>query len=434
MADIQRWHAELAWLGGDDLDSNVLIEVDDDGRITGLTADSDRDGAEILPGIVLPGLVSAHSHAFHRLLRGHHDSGSGDFWAWRQRMYGLAGSLSPESYFNVAKAVFTEMLLSGITTVGEFHYLHNQADGTSYSDPNAMGMALVAAAEEVGIRLTLLDTAYLRSSVYGDPPTPAQLRFSDGSPSAWSDRVGDLATRIQGRAHARLGLAAHSVRALAPDEIEMVGALARSLDVPAHVHVSEQPQENEDCLRAHGVTPVGLLADVGFLGPDTTLVHGTHVTAADVELISAAGANVCVCPTTEADLGDGMGPVIELASAGVPLSLGSDSNVVIDIIREAGRMEQHERLRLGRRGVHSPASLMTAATSGGARSLGWETGRIAEGCFADLVSLDTGSLELAGTRASLASVALHATRASIQQVIVGGREIILAAPTFEEAI
>ncbi len=426
MSESQRWLAGKAWLGGDELASDVLIEATN-GVITSITPESGDDAAP-LPGVVIPGLVSAHSHAFHRMLRGRTHAAGGDFWAWRAPMYELAGQLTPDSYLRLATSLFTEMLLSGITTVGEFHYIHHQPDGTPYPDANAMGRALIEAADTVGIRLTLLDTAYLSSSVYGDPPLQEQRRFADASIETWADRIAGL----EGSEKARIGVAAHSVRALSPTQLETVVEVGQAIDGPVHVHASEQPSENEECLRAHGVTPVGLLADTGFLGPQTTVVHGTHVTEADIELLASSGSGVCFCPTTEADLGDGIGPATEYAAAGVPLTLGSDSNTVTDILEEASRLELHDRLRLGRRGLHSPAALLEAATWNGARSLGWEAGRIAPGYFADLVSLDTQSLELAGTPADLASITMSATRASVQMVIVGGNEVDLPFPSYEE--
>ena len=424
------WHADRAWLGDDVLAEDVLVETED-GAITSVTPDAEPGEARKCEGILIPGLVSAHSHAFHRLLRGRTHSGGGDFWAWREAMYAVASELTPSSYRTLARNVFTEMLQAGITTVGEFHYVHHQPDGTPYEDPNAMAMALIEAAQEVGIRMTLLDTAYLTSTVYGDPPTPGQARFSDGSIESWGYRIEDLLGRADSE-FLRIGAAAHSVRALSPADLEYAAEVAAEHELPLHIHASEQPAENEDCLRAHGVTPIGLLADVGFLGPRTTIVHGTHVSKEDIALVARSGADVCFCPTTEADLGDGIGPADEYSKAGVPLSLGSDSNAVIDILAEAERLEAHDRLRLQRRGVHSPRSLMLAATEVGATSVGWKAGRIAPGYLADLVALDISSHELAGTPADLASIALHATRASVNRVIVGGKELDLPRPTYEE--
>ena len=239
------WHADRAWLGGDDLADDVLIDVVD-GVIASVTTGGKPGNARSLEGVLIPGLVSAHSHAFHRLLRGRTHSGHGDFWAWREAMYSIAADLTPDSYHQLAKNVFTEMLQAGITTVGEFHYVHHQPDGTPYDQPNAMGLAIIEAATEVGIRMTLLDTAYLTSSVYGDPPKQHQARFSDGSIKSWASRIQDLIAENRSEL-IRIGLAAHSVRALSPADLEAVAALGMEHRLPLHVHASEQVEENEDC-------------------------------------------------------------------------------------------------------------------------------------------------------------------------------------------
>lgn len=419
MTTDKRWVADFAWLGGDELASDVLIETKA-GVISNVERGLSDDRADRLTGIVIPGLVSAHSHAFHRALRGR-TTASGDFWGWREMMYQLANRLDPDTYHDLAKAIFTEMLTSGITTVGEFHYLHHQPDGTHYADPNAMGEALINAARAVGIRLTLLDTAYLQSAADGSPPTPDQQRFSDGSVGAWAERVDDLVNRFDRSPTVRIGAAAHSVRAVSSDDIATVGQLARQSELPVHIHVSEQPAENEAALQEHGMTPVALLEKSGLLGPSTTLIHGTHVTPGDIQTVAESGSGVCFCPTTEADLGDGIGPALEYANAGVPLSLGSDSNVSINILEEARRLEHHDRLRLGRRGVHSPSSLLEAATGNGATALGWDrTGSIEPGFLADLVVLDPTSPDMVGAGTGVSSVVMAASRASVTLVMVGG--------------
>lgn len=427
MADTKRWKADRAWLGGDQLARDVLIETSAD-SITAVESGYKGEFDSRLKGVVIPGLVSAHSHAFHRALRGRTHHAGGDFWVWRELMYQLANRLSPQSYQALATVVFSEMLRSGITTVGEFHYVHHRSDGSQYSDANAMGEALVTAASQTGIRLTLIEAAYLRSDTAGTPPTAEQTRFSDGSIEAWSERVREMADRLSSEANVRLGVAAHSVRAVGPEDLESIALVARELSVPLHVHVSEQPGENQDCLASHGVTPVELLHRQGFLGAGTTLVHATHTTESDRALIASTGSGVCLCPTTEADLGDGIGPAIEYQQSGVAVSLGSDSNAIIDILEEARRVEHHDRVRLGRRGVHQSASLLEAATRGGARSLGWpDAGRIQPGAPADFVVLEATSIDLAGSDwdQAAASIVMSATRGSVANVIVGGTERVL---------
>lgn len=413
------WHAAEAWLGGTELTPNVLIHVHD-GVIVDVTRGDALRADTTLHGTVLPGLVSAHSHAFHRSLRGRtHDIG-GDFWAWRSPMYDLANTLSLDSYRELATQVFSEMVAAGVTTVGEFHYVHHLPNGERYEDPNAMGFALIDAATNAGIRMTLIDTAYLTSDITGAPVSEEQIRFSDRSVHQWQDRVRALAAAVGSDPMIRIGVAAHSVRGVGGDDLAVVARTAEELSAPLHVHVSEQVAENEACQTQHGITPVELLARAGVLGPNTTLIHGTHLAARDLTLIAEARAIVCFCPTTEADLGDGIGPALELAGAGVPLCLGSDSNAVIDILHEAVRLEQHDRLRLMRRGIHSPESLAVSATNTGMRSLGWPDTGLAKGAPADFISVDVDGSELSGTGGSLGAIMSSATRASVADVVVGG--------------
>jgi len=419
-------HAEYAWLGASTVTGGVAVEVED-GTIVSVGGSTNKTADVTLGGILIPGTVSAHSHAFHRRLRGRTQGEGGDFWAWREAMYRLAADLTPEAYEDLAAVVFGEMLRSGITAVGEFHYLHHQPDGTPYLEPNMMGMALVRAAERSGIRLTLIDALYLTSGADGAPPLPDQTRFSDGGIEAWEERARAMASLVQGKPTVALGVAAHSVRAATPNDLARVADLASDLDLPLHIHISEQPAENDECLAAHGVTPTGLLAATGFLSERTTLVHATHTSANDRELISGSGAGVCLCPTTEADLGDGIGPAAEYAASGVPLSLGSDSNAVIDIFEEMRRVEHHDRLRLGRRGVHQPGDLLRAATVGGMRALGWaDGGIITAGAPADLVVVDPDSDDLHGIDEdnAVAAIALAATRASVTDVLVNGEHVV----------
>ncbi|WP_030950903.1 formimidoylglutamate deiminase, partial [Streptomyces sp. NRRL S-481] len=274
---------EHAWLGTH-VEPGVTLEVRD-GRITAVRPDADTppSGAEVLRGLTLPGLANAHSHAFHRALRGTAQVGSGTFWTWREVMYATAARLTPDTYHALARAVYAEMALAGVTAVGEFHYVHHAPGGTHYADPNAMGEALIAAAAEAGIRITLLDTAYL-SSGFGQPPTAHQLRFSDGTADSWAERCSVLKERD----HARIGAAVHSVRAVPADQLATVARWAEERRAPLHVHLSEQTAENEACLEIHGCTPTQLLALHGVLGPRTTGVHNTHLTAEDISLIGGS--------------------------------------------------------------------------------------------------------------------------------------------------
>jgi formiminoglutamate deiminase len=427
---VTRWLAEYAWLpdqAGPTPD--VLIEVAD-GRITGVTAlaagTGPAAGVEVLgdavrlPGLTLPGLANAHSHAFHRALRGRTHGGRGDFWTWREQMYAVAARLDPGSYLALARAAYAEMALAGISCVGEFHYLHHAPDGRSYADPNAMSAALVEAAAQAGIRITLLDTCYLASTVDGQPLTGRQRRFGDGDALRWAERA--TAFTPDGT-HARVGAAIHSVRAVPAEQLATVVAWADRRGAPLHVHLSEQPAENDACRAVHGCSPTRLLADHGALGPTTTAVHATHLTSRDLALLGESRTGACLCPTTERDLADGLGPARLLAEAGSSLSLGSDSHAVVDLFEEARAVELDERLRTRRRGHFAPAELLDAATAAGHAALGWtDAGRIAVGARADLVTVRLDSARTAGVPPVGAFFA--ATAADVTHVLTDGRVVV----------
>lgn len=407
---------ERAWLG-DRFADDVLVEVEH-GRFTSVTPDSDPPRAIPVRGLVVPGLANTHSHAFHRALRGRTQRERGTFWTWRDQMYAVAARLDPETYLALARATYREMAAAGITSVGEFHYLHHQPDGTPYDDPNEMGEALVHAAREAGIRITLLDTLYL-SSGFGAAPEGAQVRYSDGSVEAWLTRVEALSVD----AHARVGAAVHSVRAVPAPALP--GVAAGLGDRPFHVHLSEQVAENDACLEAYGVTPARLLADAGLVGPTTTLVHATHLTADDVALIGAARSFASFCPTTERDLGDGIGPSRQLHDVGARLALGSDSHAVIDLFEEMRAVELDERLATRQRGHWTAAELLTAVTTDGHASLGWDdAGAIVVGNRADLVVLDPASPRTAGTGRDENTVVFAATAEDVRRVMADGRWVV----------
>jgi formiminoglutamate deiminase len=411
-----RWYAERAWLGASQGAAERVLVTTDGGRITDLATDSPAPPDAVrLPGLVIPGLVNAHSHAFHRALRGRTHSGRGDFWSWRQQMYAVAERLDPDTYRDLARATYAEMVLAGITTVVEFHYLHHAPGGIRYDDPNAMGHALRAAASDAGIRLVLLDTCYLQSDVDGTPLSGPQLRYGDGTPDAWAERA------TAGPAD---GAAIHSVRGCPPETMRQVAAWAAERSAPLHLHLSEQPRENAACFAMYGRTPTQLCADLGVLGPTTTAVHATHLTAGDIALLGGSRTGVCFCPTTERDLADGVGPASSLVRAGVTLSLGSDSHAVIDLFEEARAVELDERLVTGRRGHHPAASLLAAATTGAAAGL--ETGEIAVGRPADLVAVRLDSVRLAGAAPDdpVAAVVFAATAADVTHVVRGGDLVV----------
>ncbi|MFE3035887.1 formimidoylglutamate deiminase [Streptomyces canus] len=413
---------EHAWLDTH-VEPGVALDVAE-GRITAVRTDTGTPppGAEILRGLTLPGLANAHSHAFHRALRGTVQVGSGTFWTWREVMYSFADKLTPETYHALARAVYAEMALAGITSVGEFHYVHHAPGGTRYADPNAMGEALIEAAAEAGIRITLLDTAYL-SSGFGQPPTTHQLRFSDGSADAWAERC----SLLKERDHARIGAAIHSVRAVPAEQLATVAGWAGERGAPLHVHLSEQTAENEACHEVHGCTPTQLLALHGVLGPRTTGVHNTHLTAEDISLLGGSGTGTCMCPTTERDLADGIGPAVALQNEGSPLSLGSDSHAVIDLLEEARAMELNERLRTRTRGHWTAAALLRAASADGHAALGWDdAGTLEPGALADFTTIALDSVRTAGPlpRLGAETAVFAASAADVSHTVVGGRHVV----------
>jgi formiminoglutamate deiminase len=433
---VRRWHAELAWAGSGEVQSGVLIEAADGifrSVTPGVPADARPESAVRLSGLTLPGLANSHSHAFHRALRGVTEGGRGTFWTWRERMYQVAQRLTPDRYLELARVAYAEMALAGVTCVGEFHYLHHGPAGTRYADPNEMSRVLIQAAAQAGLRITLLDTCYLSGGLAPSgaelPLNPVQQRFSDGTAEQWAERVGALGADHAGLVapHARAGAAIHSVRAVPPGQLHPVVAWSHAHAAPLHTHLSEQPAENEACLAAYGATPAAVLDAAGALGPRSTLVHATHLTSWDVELIGGSRSCVCLCPSTEAFLADGIGPAGALAAAGCPLSVGSDSHAVIDLLGEARAVELGERLSTGERGHFGAAALAQAASAAGHACLGWpDVGEIVPGAVADLVtvSLDTPRLAGASAATALESVVFAGTAADVSNVVIGGRDVV----------
>ncbi|HSF27349.1 MAG TPA: formimidoylglutamate deiminase [Actinomycetes bacterium] len=422
---------DYAWLP-DGVHADVDIEVEA-GRIVAVRPHDaaappnahdqcGEGGGRGVAGLVLPGFANVHSHAFHRALRGRTHDGRGSFWTWRERMYAVAGRLDPDSYYALARATYAEMVLAGISCVGEFHYLHHQPGGAPYAEPNAMGEALRAAARDAGIRLTLLDTCYLAGGLDPEghsPLTAPQRRFGDGDALRWAARVAAL----QPDATTKIGAAIHSVRAVPRDQLSDVVEAAEGR--PLHVHLSEQPAENAAARAAYGLTPTQLLDEAGALGPETTVVHATHLERADVRRLGASRTAACFCPTTERDLADGIGPARALADAGASLCLGSDQHAVIDPLEEARALEMHERLASGERGRLTVEELVDALTWRGHAALGWvDAGRIEVGARADLVALRLDTARTAGSAPEQAVLA--ATAGNVDTVIVEGKVIVEA--------
>jgi len=416
---------------------------------------------------LLPGMVNAHSHAFQRVIRGrteHRSAASGDsFWTWREMMYAAAERLTPEGVYDASRMAFLEMAAGGITTVGEFHYLHRAADGSEYEDPNLLAREVIRAARDVGLRIALLRVAYARAG-FGRPPDPRQRRFIEPDPETYAAHTealaGDLARAGDDAAWA--GVAPHSVRAVGVGHLRAARALATRHGLPLHMHVSEQPAEVEACLAETGRTPVEFLAAEGLLAADFTAVHAVHVTPGEVALLGRARANVCACPTTERNLGDGVLPAGELLDAGACVALGTDSHAQIDLLEDARELEYHLRLVRLARNVLAPdagaaagggagaaeavegaggaggtadapalsalaARLFVCATAAGARSLGLEGGgSLAAGSPADFFTVDLSDPTVAGAGDEdlLSSIVFSLSRAAVREVAVGGRLVV----------
>ena len=424
-----QWWCEHAWLGGDlgadTVADRVLVSVSD-GRITAVEVGTTAPpSAQRLSGLVLPGLANAHSHAFHRALRSRTQRDRGSFWTWRDLMYRVAGRLDPDGYRRLAAAVYAEMALAGITSVGEFHYLHHDVGGVAYADPNEMGHALIAGAADAGVRLTLLDTCYLTAGVDGAPLAAGpQQRFGDGSGDGWARRVEALHQQ-ETSPSVIIGAALHSVRGVPLDHMPAVVEWAQARDAPLHVHSSEQTAEIDQCLAVHGATPTALLRDAGVLGPRTTAVHATHLTAADLADLDRTATGVCFCPTTERDLGDGIGPAAALLAGRGLFCLGSDSHAVVDLFEEARATELDERLARRERGIITAERLLAAATLDGQQALGWaDAGTLSVGARADLVAVDLESVRTAGGGATVENAVFAATAADVTGVVVDGRVVV----------
>jgi formimidoylglutamate deiminase len=413
------------------LQSDTIITISDDGLIAAVTKrDADTAITGRLPGMaLLPGFVNTHSHAFQRALRGHthrplaqHDT----FWTWRQAMYAEARRLHPDLLYKQAVQTYREMLAAGYTSVGEFHYVHHQPDGQPYANVNAMAEAIVQAGHDAGIRVVLLLAAYAQGG-FNQPPDADQRRFCDVSVAAYLARVEALrATGIP------LGVAPHSVRAVPEPWFRAIADYSRTHQLPLHVHADEQRAEIEQCQAVHGCTPIELLEHFGALGPQTTIVHATHASTREITLLAQYGCTVCVCPTTEGDLGDGIAPYTELLAAGIPLAIGSDSNTRLDPLEELRWAEYSARMRYQRRRIliahelTSPGPLLLACgTRHGAAALGLRTGSIAPGMAADFVVVDLQAAALAGWTADdfLDTLFFGASAQVITQTWVQGRRV-----------
>ena len=411
--------------------------TDSAGRITRFSRDPiDLANAQRLPKrAILPGLVNVHSHAFQRVIRGRTEYRSGaerdTFWTWRESMYHAANLLSPDAVYHAARMAYLEMLLSGITTVGEFHYVHHAPGGVPYQDRNLLGLQVLRAAGETGLRIALLRTAYVRAG-WGKPVDPGQARFL--TPRV-RDFIADTeALRAVLPPAATIGVAPHSVRAVPLDYLRELADYARSNGLPLHMHVAEQPAEVEACLAEYGKRPVEFLQQQGILNSHFTGIHAIHITAEEATYLGEAKAQVCACPTSERNLGDGAVPADRLMDAGAGICFGSDSNVQIDILEDARLLEYHLRMNKLERVVLAPGSskdalarrLFTSATETGAASLRVPAGSLEVGRQADFftVDLDDPSLAGAGSGALLNHIVFSLERTAVRDVAVGGKLVV----------
>jgi formimidoylglutamate deiminase len=436
------WLPDFLLINGE-IKSGIAFFADESGAITRLsTAAEDLARAQRLKNrAIFPGLVNVHSHTFQRVIRGRtewRNQGQRDtFWTWREKMYDAVTRLTPDQVYQTAKAAFLEMLLSGITTVGEFHYLHHQADGRRYPDPNLIGKLVMQAAREVGLRIVLLRAAYLRAG-YGKAPNPGQTRFITGDAATFISDTEDLASWVKksfARGEAEVGVAPHSVRAVTHDYLREIADYARRQELRIHMHVSEQPGENEACIQEYGVSPVTWLERLGLLDPRFTAVHAIHISEAEAGFLAESGSAICACPTSERNLADGAIRADWLLARGATLCLGSDSQIQIDLLEDARLLEYHLRMqRLERVVLDSPAPererlsrmLYETASKSGAKSLGQNVGELAVGKPADFIGIDLDDLSVAGASPEtlVANVVFSLERTALKDVYLAGRCVV----------
>ena len=429
------WLPDFVYLDGR-FESGRVIVCDDAGKIVRIAPSEEvQDTIRLSGRALLPGMVNAHSHAFQRVIRGHTEHRSehstDSFWTWREQMYAAANRLEPEEIYEVSRMAFLEMALTGITAVGEFHYIHHQRDGSPYSDPNLLEREVIRAARDVGIRIALLRVAYARAG-YQTEPNPHQIRFIEQTPDIYLKHLEQLLGAPElSEGMAWVGVAPHSVRAVPLDYLKTIVAFANERELPVHMHVAEQPAEVSACIEEYGRSPVALLETEGLLSKRFTAVHAIHVTPKAIASLARAGAFVCACPTTERNLGDGVVPVDTYFDAGVRVALGSDSQIQIDLLEDARELEYHLRLQKMQRNVLAPeisaGKLFDCATINGAVSIGLHGGgKIEAGSPADFFTVDLDDLSIAGATADslLTNIVFSLSRTAVRDVFVGGKKII----------
>jgi formimidoylglutamate deiminase len=422
------WLPDYVYVDGR-FQSDRAVVCGSDGKIVEIT-EAAPDAIRLKGRAMLPGMVNAHSHAFQRVIRGrteHRSQHTTDsFWTWREQMYAAANTLEPDEIYNVSRLAFLEMALTGITAIGEFHYIHHSPDGSPYSDPNLLEREVIRAARDVGVRIALLRVAYARAG-YQTEPNPQQIRFIEDSPDLYLKNLQQLLDINDDMAW--IGVAPHSVRAAPLEYLKTIVAFANEHELPVHMHVAEQPAEVSACIAEYGRSPVALLETEGLLSKRFTAVHAIHVTPKAIAALARNGAFVCACPTTERNLGDGVVPVDAYFDAGVRVSLGTDSQIQIDLLEDAREIEYHLRLQKMTRNVLAPMlaeRLFDCATINGAASIGFEGGRIAPGAPADFFTVDLNDLSIAGASVDdlLTNIVFSLARTAVRDVVVGGKRIV----------
>ncbi len=400
----------------------------------------DARTVELGDAALLPGQINVHSHAFQRALRGKTEYGApdserDDFWSWRTEMYRLANRITADEMEGIARLVFLEMIRCGITHVGEFHYLHHRPDGSEYDDPTELALRIAGAAQQVGLRITLMPVAYHTGDI-GEPAHPEQRRFIHRDVETYLERVQRLADHFEDSPLVEVAVAPHSIRAVPRNWMEAIADRARAMEVPVHIHVCEQPQEVQASRNAYGVPPIEALYEWGVLGESWTLIHGTHLSQRELDILQQIRPTIGACPSTERNLGDGFLPARALMQRDIPIAVGSDSHTVVDPFAELRLVEYHERLRAGRRNVLVDAHdgpvqstvdvLWPIGTKNGARSLGSDGGVIAGGAAADFVAVDLNHLSIAGaTEATLLSdVVLSMSADAVRDVVIAGESVV----------
>jgi len=425
---------------------DVVVEIGADGRIVTVTTDSAAGSARRVPGACVPGMANLHSHAFQWAFAGLTETAgpSGDsFWTWRRRMYDFVSRFDPDMLQAVAARLYVEMLKAGYTAVGEFHYLHHPPDGGSYDDRAEMSERIVAAARTAGIGLCLLPVLYMQGGFDGAAPAEGQRRFVHDA-EAYLRLIDLMAARHAAKPDFRLGIAPHSLRAVASDALGAVLAHLRTAlpDAPVHIHIAEQKKEVDDCVVWSGRRPVAWLLDHAPVDGRWCLVHATHLDAAELSALAGSGAVAGLCPTTEANLGDGIFPAVAYLQAGGRFGIGSDSHVAVAPAEELRLLEYGQRLsHLGRNmlaggeGRSTGARLYCAAAQGGGQALGMKTGVIAPGYRADLVVLDPAAVGPARREgdALFDGWIFSGPHRPVAQVFVAGRQVIADGRHAEDA-